>query len=256
MKLSVLFWNIWLENELQGSKHATTLLAELQRIVKTYQPDVIGLNEVLRGTHDETPFVIDYLKKLGYKYTHYVTASPFTPDWYLGTAVCSKYPLVDTADIVLGLDRPAQRRGYPGHTVKAIATHLKLGKGKTVGFIVAHPINLKPYTLGDHYKHTRALSQLIRMPAFSGDTIMGGDFNEPALFPGHFKRRHRALLHYRSGTITNPTWRHRAWQLTPVRANLDHLYWTKQGTLCLDRFEVIETDVSDHRPLFAKFETS
>ncbi len=253
MKFSVLFWNIWLDNQLEGRRNAQRLVAELNKIVGEYQPDYIGLNEVLQSVNEDSPFILDSLSASGYDHSHFAPSSPVNDDWMVGTAVCSRHPFLSKQNVLLGKDRFAESEGFPGHTLKAVATKIALPQGKVIGFVAAHPVHLRPTFLRHHYKHTRTLADFLKQPEYSEDTILGGDFNEPRFMPFSFRQANQKHLNHRSGPFWSPTWRHRASHLTPVRANLDKLFWTKKGSLRLLEFKVIRTDVSDHRPLFAVF---
>jgi endonuclease/exonuclease/phosphatase (EEP) superfamily protein YafD len=106
----------------------------------------------------------------------------------------------------------------------------------------------------DHFRHTKVLADFINSSEYSTCTIVGGDFNEPMFFPRSFKRLTRNQLHHKTGTKRNPTWRHNTWKKTPLRANLDRLFWTNDGTIEILHFSIIESHVSDHRPIYAEFE--
>lgn len=253
MKFNVLFWNIWLNNQINGPANSSKLLDELQRITAEYQPDCIGLNEVLQQSSASLPFVTDYLKTLGYAFTYFAPASPLTNEWLIGAAVSSRLPLTSTNIIVLGQDTFADIRGYPSHTVDAISTEIRFKDDRVVNFIVAHPIAIKWPTIKEHFRHTTALTKIIHSPRYLTNTILGGDLNEPLHLPGSFTKTNRATLNHRSGSFRNPTWRHNASPITPIRANLDQLFWTKKGILELGSFKVISSNISDHRPLFAEF---
>jgi endonuclease/exonuclease/phosphatase family metal-dependent hydrolase len=253
MELKIVFWNIWLENQLRGIKRSESLLSEIDKIISTYQPDCIGLNEVLKHSDHEIPNVNSFLKSKGYIYTYFSHSSPFTNEWDIGSAICSKIPLKYVEEIELGRNATAEKKGHNNCPVKAVAAKLNILNGPEIGIIVAHPINLKPSTIKDHFVHTKNLANFVMNSEYKYNTIIGGDFNEPMHFPRSFKRRTSQHFHHKSGTKKNPTWRHNSWRKTPLRANLDRLFWTKKGVLELAEFDVIDSHVSDHRPIFVKF---
>ena len=253
MKLKVLFWNIWLENQLSGPKKTELLLAELQKIISIHDPDVIGLNEVLKHSNHEIPLINTWLQSRGYIHNYFSHSNPLSNQWDIGSAICSKYPLTKIQEIELGNNATASKRGHGEHKVKAVTARLKFPNKTEVGFIVAHPINLKLSTIIDHFRHTKNLSDFVLNSDYSQNTIIGGDFNEPMHFPKSFKSRTNRYFHHKTGSKSNPTWRHNTWQITPLRANLDRLFWSKNGLLELEHFEVVESHISDHRPLFAIF---
>jgi endonuclease/exonuclease/phosphatase family metal-dependent hydrolase len=253
MNFKVIFWNIWLENQIGGAEKTEVLLSELDKILKKYDPDCIGLNEVLKHSEHEIPIINRWLHSHGYIHNYFSHGSPISKEWDIGSAICSKYPITEVQEIDLGDNATARKRGHGEHKVKAVATKIKISKDTKIGFIVAHPINLKPSTLMDHFRHTKNLSDFVLNSDYSHNTIIGGDFNEPMHFPKSFKSRTDRHFHHKTGSKSNPTWRHNTWRITPVRANLDRLFWSKEGFLELDNFEIIESQVSDHRPIFATF---
>jgi endonuclease/exonuclease/phosphatase family metal-dependent hydrolase len=252
MTLKVLYWNIWLENQLRGIKRSDILLDELDKIISKYSPDCIGLNEVMKHSDHKIPLVNSFLESRGYLYNYFSHGSPFTNEWDIGSAICSRIPLKFVEEVELGKNATAEKKGHTNNPVKAIATKLDI-EGINIGIIVAHPINIKPSTFKDHFIHTRNLANFIKTSKYKNNTIIGGDFNEPMYFPRSFKRRTVKQLHHKTGTKRNPTWRHNTWRKTPLRANLDRLFWTKNNRLLLKDFEVIETNISDHRPIYASF---
>lgn len=255
MTFSILFWNIWLDNQLNGAARSNTLLKELERLTVQYQPDFLGLNEVLQSAQSNSPFVLEFLKDTcGYAYSHFASASPLTEDWLIGSALCSRIPFNSVQDVAISEDTPAKRRGHHGHHVKAIVANVTMPGSRSLQLVVAHAMHLRSYTLHDHYAGTASLEKLIRSSNYAKNTILGGDFNEPGFMPKSFKHSVSDVMHMRTGSRSRPTWRHNAQRLTPIRANLDQLYWTKNSEFTLKRFEIVDSNVSDHRPLFATFE--
>ncbi len=257
MTFSILFWNIWLDNQLHGKKGATHLLFELDRLANQYQPDFIGLNEVLKYKHDDIPFVLEFLKdQLGYAHNHYTTLSAHDDNWFDGAAFCSRDKIDSIKEFPLSKNSYATRRGYEGFNLQAMAAHLQLTTRHDLGIIVTHAMPLIPATtdiLGDHYRGTHKLSQLIHSQEYSRNTILIGDMNEPRLMPRSLRGKLADVMHTETGSFFNPTWRHNAHRLTPLRCNLDYVYWSKDSDFYLKDFKVLSSNVSDHRPLLATF---
>lgn len=253
MKIKVLFWNVWLDNQINGESESNKLIDELSSLIEELNPDIIGLNEVLQNVNENTPFIYRHLNKLGYKYNYFAPASPFTDEWLIGAGMASKIKPDEQNNIIISNDSPAAKRGYENHKVKAIAASFSLNNSH-FNLIVAHPIHLQSYTLKDHFQATDKLLELVQSKEYANNTILGGDFNEPLMMPASFRGKSRSILNSRSGTILNPTWTLNAGKYTPIRANLDQIYWTKKGKVDLSSFKVIRSNVSDHKPLFATFE--
>lgn len=131
MTFSILFWNIWLHNQIKGSKNSEKLLVKLERLLNLYQPDFIGLNEVLKGRKANSPFIFDYLKnECGYNFNYFAPASLLDNDWFIGVGFCSKVKPKIIKDIAISKDTPAERRGYKGFELKAITAQLLLNDKK------------------------------------------------------------------------------------------------------------------------------
>ena len=254
MNFRILFWNIWLNNQVQGNKQVSKFLAELKRIIELYQPDFVGLNEVVQTEANRCPPVIEFLKQAGYHYTEFAPAFPIKGKIIGGACVASKYKLDQVQDIVLSNDTHAEKKGFKNHTVKAIYANLQLCSGKNISVIVAHPLLLRLHTCRAHYEGTKKLKKLIQSPENFSNLIIGGDFNESIYWPYSFKHAVKKRLNHRTGSILHPTWSYNAHRVTPFRVNLDQLYWTKNSQLKLNKFQVDRTNISDHRPLIGNFE--
>lgn len=252
MTFSVLFWNIWLENQIKGETNATALIEEFANLIDRYNPDVIGLNELLKHTDHIEPYILRTLRTHGYAYTHFAPASPYTKDWVIGAGIASKTSFTNLEEVELGYDTRAERRGFPGHTIKAISCSVSIAN-QVPTIIVSHLICLRGHTLKDHYKQSKKLKDYFQTHA-AENTIIGGDFNEPNFMPNSFKKQVKSTMHYKSGSKINPTWSHDGRKLTLVRANLDQLYWSKKSDFTLKKFEIVNSRISDHKPLFAVFE--
>jgi len=248
---SILFWNIWFHSQIEGEPRADRLLNELKRFVEQHEPDFIALNEVVQSSQDGSAFVIEQLQKLGYTYTHCANPGRLY-DWLIGAALCSRFKM-RTEDIVISKDSFAAKHGYPNSDKKAISAQTALPGGHDLRIIVAHPLALIDAPK-DHRIGMKKLNQLVRSEEYAKNTILIGDMNEWRLIPGSFRSKVADVMHSRTGSILHPTWRYNAHRSTPLRANLDYLYWSKDSDFTLKDFKVLVSDVSDHRPLLATFE--
>lgn len=252
---SVLFWNIWFENKLQSETAVGHMLDEMEQLIEQYQPDCICVNEALQHILHHRPFIFEHLEKFDYNFTHFGVSSPVSEDYLIGSALASRIEPASVKILPISGDTPAKRRGFgDDHTVKSVIAKIPLEGKAHVNVMVSHPLHLRGYNLREHFKGTRELRRILSKPEYSKNTIIGGDFNEPRLLPGSFRSRMQHTMHYRTGKWLHPTWRHKNRRLTPLRANLDQVLWTKKGNLHLRRFEIARSHVSDHRPLYAEFE--
>ena len=255
MKFSILFWNVWFYNQIEGKSRADRLLSELKRFVDQHEPDFIALNEVVQSSDDGSVLVIEYLRKLGYTHSYHPKLARFNDYWLSGAVICSRHKISQARSIVISKHGFAAKRGYPGYNKEAVSAHVALSGGHDLKIIVAHPLATID-ALNDHRVAMKKLNQLVRSKAYASNTILVGDMNEWRLIPGALRHRISDVMHSRTGSVLRPTWRYNAHRFTPLRLNLDYLYWSKQSDFALKDFTVLDSNVSDHRPLLATFESA
>lgn len=253
MKFSILFWNVWFYNQTEGTVRYKQLLSELRRLLDQHTPDLVALNEVARPSGDQRTPLIMYLQQLGYTHNHCAKMTPLNDYWLSGAAICSKFPIEEKRNIVISKHGYATKHGYPGLNKEAISVRVALPEVQDVNIIVAHPLATID-ALKDHRVGMRNLNQLIRSQEYTRNTILIGDMNEWRLIPGSFRRKVADIMHARTGSLLHPTWRYNAHQFTPLRLNLDYVYWNRQSDFSLKTFKVLSSRVSDHQPLLVTFE--
>lgn len=248
-KITVMVWNIWFKTQLDKPK-LKKLNQELTKHVKKYSPDIIGLHEVLTDAVSGESPVFRQLNKLGYM----VESVPFSPsraNWLTGNAIAYKQKSVHSGKHILGPDTPAFWRGHGGHKVSLMYANVKIGDN-TLHFVLNYLAHLVPYNWITHFIHVRNFQKFISQKKFNKQTIVVGDFNEfKWMLPLWHKRFDR-----RTGNRRNPTWQlHGKWHW-PLQANYDNVCWSKDGSLELAHFAVLDKTPSDHAPLVATFRVS
>jgi endonuclease/exonuclease/phosphatase (EEP) superfamily protein YafD len=249
---SILFWNVWYLNQVETAKRER-LLSELKHLAELHRPDSIALAETVKPSENSTAPIIEYLRTLGYTHSHCANMAQLDDYWMSGVAICSKLPISQQQRIVISKNGFAIKQGYENLNKEVICAQIALPKNQTFHVIVAHPTatidSPKQHRIGK-----RSLDQLVRSQLYSKNTIMVGDMNEWRLMPGSLRRRVSDVMNSRTGSIWKPTWRYNARRLTPLRLNLDYVYWSKGSDFCLKDFRVLPSTVSDHRPLLSTFE--
>lgn len=252
MNFSVVFWNIWQPNQL--TQHRFEILSSrLSKIIDDHEPNAIGLNEVLADPDNGRARILTYLESRGYT-THYAPFGPQRAGRISGSALALRQADASVNLHELGPDNTAAHRGFPGHTFKLLVAEVNTGNGQTLRLGVNHFAHIVPYNWSTHIKHHRALSELVSNPEWQQCTVIGGDFNQIKLMPrvnGLLKNYHRA-----TGDFLSPTWRPAGSRLTLLRANYDHVLWSKCGSVELKEFAVLPRYPSDHAPLLARFRIS
>lgn len=244
---SIIFWNVWTENQLVAHK-LHRLYRRFDELIAKYKPDVFGLNEVLEAAHGMPP-LLTYLESRGYR----VFFAPFGPErngQRGGAALVSRLAPRDIKLHELGPDKHAEFHGHQGHTIKLIRARM-LHAGQPVNIVVVHLSHLMPYNWAAHVKQHQVFRNLMRLPALQTSTIIGGDFNRFKFLsslqtdsPSRYKRA--------TGTLMNPTWK-LIGKIPLIQANYDNLLWTTCGKLLLQEFQVLKRRPSDHAPLYARF---
>lgn len=250
MYFTTMFWNVWYENQFDD-RRIDALSEALEDFIKEFNPDVIGLNEVVEKAGTDKVPLDRILESLGYKYSHFAPTNKIKNGFVIGSSLYSKGKIFEPKSILLGKNSSSQhlRKHFE---VSAVSGNLKVNN-KKIHIVVAHPVNVKPSTLLDHYRHTKELRKLLQAKKLQLPTIIGGDMNEPRFFPYSLKRQLRTRFNHKSGSFRNPTWRFRGHRAATLRANLDRMFWSKHEELSLKSFHIIDTNISDHRPMIAKF---
>ncbi len=245
--VSILFWNVWLDNQQNGGERLEILRTQLATLIEENNPDIVALNEVLRSGDDGEPGLLSTLRSSGYVHSEYAEARPLSEDWHIGCVFASRKRTHRILVQSVGYDIGAHHRGYSGREVKLIRASLD-------GFdlIVVHLMNITTRRLRTHFQHQQRLIELICQWKLK-NVIMVGDFNEPRRMPFSFASRMRAEFENRTGRYRSPTWRHRNSGKNTLRSNLDKVFWTKDGDVELVEFKILDGKVSDHQPLFARF---
>lgn len=252
MALTVMFWNVWYENQIDDSR-LSILEEALENFIAEHNPDVIGLNEVVKYTQNNHVPLHRKMSELGYNNAHFAQTNRITEKFTIGSTLYSKTVLTDTGTIYLGPNATAKRKGFDDFKVSAVVGSVKV-LGQSFQIISAHPINIKPSTLKNHYQHTKKLRTHTRISDIKTPTIIGGDMNEPRLFPFSIRSKLRRNFNHRTGSFINPSWRYRGQTTAILRANLDRLFWSKNHKLVQKSFIIIDTNVSDHRPIVSTFD--
>lgn len=254
MKFSVFSWNIWHINQISGKDKLNHLLQELKNLANQYNPDCFVLCEVVQPDQNKLPPVVEHLRKLGYVNYHYGRMIIMeSPDYCMsGVAICSKFKLTDKQQHVISKNGSAAKFGYPDFDKEIISATMSLPQGSKIKVVSAHPTatidGIKPHTDG-----IRNISKLMHSPEFAENTILMGDMNQWRFLPRSLQARLTDIMHVKNGSFLKPTWRYNAHRFTPLRLNLDYVYWSKTSDLQLKSFKVLSSSVSDHRPLLATF---
>ena len=248
-QLTIIFWNIWERVQSGRRDDGSKLQARFDQLIKTYDPDVFGFNEVLVDRKSNASPVLDYFKKRGYK-THFVPFSPISEQWMIGSAIISKQKPTKILEHILGPDTQADKeRGYKGYHVSALEAHLKVGT-EDVAVVVNYLAALAPLNWATHIKHRKSYEKMLDTIAHKS-VVIGGDFNETKYMlpwlrmPRHLKRH--------TGSLRNPTWRWNGRRRSIAAANYDNIVWTKHSKLHLKTFKVLPRHPSDHSPLLGVF---
>ena len=246
---TTVFWNVWFYAQDGRRDNGTKLLSRLEELIKSHDPDVFGLNEVLVNRHDGSSPVIEFLKRHEY-YCHFAPFSPTDANWMVGNLMATRKKPVKISDHVLGNDAQAARRGFTNCTIKAISVDLKYGP-ITITAIVNYLCSLYPLDWTTHIKHRKNYEKVVNS-VNNKNLIIGGDFNETKYMlpwlrlPNEFKRK--------TGSLINPTWRLNGKRSQIGFANYDNVVYRESGNLKLKSFKVLPRSPSDHSPLLAIFE--
>jgi endonuclease/exonuclease/phosphatase family metal-dependent hydrolase len=155
--------------------------------------------------------------------------------WMSGVALCSRFKLHQKENIIISKNGYAIKRGYADLDKEVISAQATLPDGQDFTIIVAHP-TAPIDSLKQHQVGMESLSQLAHSKSYAKNTILVGDMNEWRLIPRAFRGKVADVMRSRTGSVLHPTWRYNAHRFTPLRANLDYVYWSKDSGFSLKTF--------------------
>lgn len=243
-----IFWNVWTESQVSAAR-LNQLCARFDEIIAEHNPDAFGLNEVLADTAEGKSALLKHLETKGYK-TFFAPFSPEKNGQLGGSAFASRVEPDAIAYHELGPDKYGAIRGFPGNTVKLIHARLPHGKHH-VNIVVNYLAHLVPWNWVAHVTHHKAFRSFTRRPELQKSTIIGGDFNQFKFMPRMWGAK--SLYHRATGTLLHPTWKLLGGKIPIIQANYDNVFWTKCGTIELQKFQILDRTPSDHTPLMASF---
>ncbi len=134
MTFSILFWNTWFYNQIEGEARLDRLLGELKRFVDQRQPDLVALNEAVRPSDAHLAPVVEYIQKLGYAYNHCANMAHLDNYWMSGAALCSRLELSQKQRIVISKNGYAAKRGYADLDKEVISAQVALPAGQASNY--------------------------------------------------------------------------------------------------------------------------
>lgn len=240
--LCVIFWNTWFDNELKKSE-SNQVCERLGELIDRHQPDFFGLSEILWNQATNSSRVLDYLESRGY-HTHFTNFHDLDKQYIFGSGIASLAEPLDIGEYSLN---EGQERRQLSVAIMPLAS-----TGSSVQLAVMHPAPL-PFLRGGrkHAEQIKTLRHLMSTLGTQERFIMGGDLNQFSWQPKLWLDK--THFEHKTGSWAHPTWRWRGHAGIPVRASLDHIFWSKDPSVTLRSFEVLDRKPSDHSPLLARF---
>jgi endonuclease/exonuclease/phosphatase family metal-dependent hydrolase len=226
-RLRVITWNIRFAEEVE------TAVTELQTIPELQNADILLLQEM-----DERG-VAQLAQELGYNYVYYPASVHSYHFRNFGNAVLSKWPILDSAKILLPYENPSNRQRRIG--VRAV---VDVGGEE----VLAYTVHTETYWLPQGRRDAQAAAIVADIEAEAGDrpVIVGGDFNTVTaadveglsfIFAGAGLERASAGAGH-SVTVAG------------LDVEADHLF--ARGVTTMDNGVYAETSASDHFPVWAE----
>ncbi len=234
MRLTVLQWNCLYEED----------PARVAEAIQGLNPDIVCLQELTQGYHSEIFDTGAYLaQRLGYE-AHCVYGQMMLPNGQpaqLGNGILSRWPIVARRQLI----QPGEERFY-------LTAELKV-EGRQLTVSTTHlPFNPEFRTTPLRRRMTEEI--LAEASRITGPYLLAGDFN--AVPRSSIIRRLRSALH-----DAGPNDRFKTWATRPFRIGertyeglkwrLDYIFYKE---IACRGSQIIHTEVSDHRPIWAEFE--
>ena len=247
--LTTMFWNVWfdLQNGKRGDGEA--IFVKLEKLIREYQPDVIGLNEIFRVNPTTESVAERVLKSHGYNtyFDYLITAKDGS---LIGSVIASRLDIEEVMSLTFAEDSPASFNWYQSYRPTALRLRIRQQE-KSVQIIVPHFPVILPKDLFVHRRQRKAFNKLLEKIG-TRNTIIGGDFNEyKSLFRLFGKPEGFGVV---AGSLLKPTWRLNAAKRTLVAAAVDYVLYDKKNDLKLKSSHIVDGRPSDHSPLIVKFE--
>ncbi len=248
---TIIYWNTWFDMQDGRRGNGSLVCDRLQKLIDTYQPDALGLNEVYCQGDYKDASAVKCLEANDYHvyFAPVVSATTSNGEFLTGNVFASKQKPASITDCAFGQNAKSRISWYTDYTPNIIEAKLEIN-GQLITVLTTHLGVMVPADIITHIKHRRSYNRLID----SYDTknlIIGGDFNElkympPWLhLPSHLKRK--------TGNLWHQTWLLNARQSSILRGNMDNLIYSTAGNLKLTDFKVLKRYPSDHTPLLGQF---
>jgi len=230
-------WPIFLPKE-QVRKN----LSDIAQLIKKYNPDIISLQEVDRNSLSNGK--LDELAELNkiLKYPFITYGAHFrTPFATFGTAILSKYPLLNIESHRFPFTFPTPRKGF-------IVTDIELEQGIIATFVSLHTTWL------DYFRPNHRNIQLRKVKEIlcnrKHPIIIAGDFNDEFKSEGSSQKNdnlHQFMddLHLHAFEPTNT--KLKTYPASAPRERIDWVLVSKNFEF--KTYEVVNEHLSDHLPI-------
>ena len=246
MKLKIMTYNIasGRKGGVDGSEISVLPMAE---VIKAYEPDILGLNEV-RAKHGVfTQQNEEIADALGYDYTFFGAATNINGGDY-GNAFVSRYPILH-AEVITVPDAPEKDPDVPYQEIDGVYYETRsiikatiLVKDKKLDVFVTH-FGLAP---SEQENMMKTLKDALKQK--ENRCVLMGDFNcTPD--DAHINELARIVNNAEAGTITPDDYTFASYK--PDR-KIDYIMVEKD--IQVEKYGTIDSTASDHRPYFAEVE--
>lgn len=230
-ELKLLSWNVYFPYFAHDSSYVVETLKSFDQL------DVICIQEYVQGGKDKAT---QWLKSKGYS----IDFLPFSHDdnLHLGVMTAVRKGLsYKTKPVVLREDGP-----IPSRPFENLRGMLATTVNNQVTIYNIHLTFPRPHTVDMRKREFAKLQEFLAQVPKNQNWFMCGDFN---FLPGDSRRKY-LKQEYKSftGSVVSKTWRNHR-KFTPVRANLDYLFWNGKNIDVQAR--LMEFNHSDHRPMLA-----
>lgn len=238
----------------------------MMKLIKKYNPDVLCVQEFYENL-DQKKYVSNYktLTSMGYIY-RVSSVDFFDNTFYTGIAIFSKYPIIDSSEIVFNKESKSQSIlsadiEINGKIIRTITTHLQsvkfkpkdykslseLKRGKTKSISGPKTVLSKlKYGYEKRYQQAELSKQEIDSSPYP--VIFTGDFNDVPNSNTYFKiSKNMQDAFLKKGTFIGRTFRF-------ISPTLRIDYILASPAFSIKQFEVIHVPYSDHFPLISDVE--
>ncbi len=240
--ISILQWNIWYKEDIRN----------IAAFLKAHPADIICLQELTNGYQQNEPDTVEYIARtLGYR--HYGQGMPL-PDgsWLQANAIFARFPIVDKCFHYI--NEPVGTNGFDDEYRSYIEMTLQIDDTHQLTVGTTH-MSYTDRFVNTPRKEQEADKLAAILKSKQHNFIFTGDLNVTPDSPT--LQKVQKLLQHAGPDFSQKTWTtkpfsYNGFEETELNWRLDYIFASTDVNVL--RSEILQTEYSDHLPVWAEVE--